>query len=85
MGSYLYIFFIYLYLYRDALIVPMINCATSIFAGFVIFSVLGFMAYETGVSVDNVVRQGKRLWEFHPILYHFIFYSKFKICFRFYN
>ncbi|CAI9734865.1 sodium- and chloride-dependent glycine transporter 1-like [Octopus vulgaris] len=47
--------------YKDALIVPMINCATSIFAGFVIFSVLGFMAFETGVSVDNVVRQGPGL------------------------
>lgn len=47
--------------YRDAMIVPIINCATSIFAGFVIFSVLGFMAAESGKSVDEVVTQGPGL------------------------
>lgn len=47
--------------YKDALIVPLINCGTSIFSGFVIFAVLGFMAHETGVSVDHVVTQGPGL------------------------
>ena len=40
------------------MIVPLINCATSIFAGFVIFSILGFMAHEAGTTVDKVVTQG---------------------------
>ena len=44
--------------YRDAMIVPLINCGTSVFAGLVIFSVLGFMSYETGVAIDKVVTQG---------------------------
>ena len=44
---------------RDALIVAGINCATSIFAGFVIFSVLGFMAQDSGLKVEDVVADGK--------------------------
>ncbi|XP_069100866.1 sodium- and chloride-dependent glycine transporter 1-like [Argopecten irradians] len=47
--------------YRDAMIVPFVNCGTSLFAGLVIFSVLGFMAHETGVDIKNVVTQGPGL------------------------
>lgn len=47
--------------YRDAMVVPLIGCSTSIFAGFVIFSVLGFMSHETGISIESVVTQGPGL------------------------
>ncbi|XP_052063515.1 sodium- and chloride-dependent glycine transporter 2-like isoform X2 [Mytilus californianus] len=48
-------------IYRDSLIVPLMNSGTSLFAGFVTFSVLGFMAHEKGVSVEKVVTQGPGL------------------------
>lgn len=45
-------------IYRDTLIVSLINCGTSLFSGFVIFSVMGFMAHELGMSVKDVVSSG---------------------------
>ncbi|GFQ87726.1 sodium- and chloride-dependent glycine transporter 2, partial [Trichonephila clavata] len=47
--------------YRDSLAIPLINCATSILAGLVVFSLLGFMAYETGKSIEDVVSEGPGL------------------------
>jgi len=46
---------------RDAVIIALANSATSIFAGFVIFSILGFMAEELGVEVSEVVEGGTAL------------------------
>ena len=43
---------------RDALIIAILNSLTSIFAGFVIFSIIGFMAFETGRDVDKVISKG---------------------------
>jgi len=43
---------------RDAVIVTLINCGTSIFAGFVVFSILGFMAAEQHVGVSDVADDG---------------------------
>lgn len=40
--------------YRDALLTSSINCLTSFLAGFVIFSVLGYMAKVQNVDIDKV-------------------------------
>ncbi|XP_034018978.1 sodium- and chloride-dependent betaine transporter-like [Thalassophryne amazonica] len=47
--------------YRDCLALCCLNSATSIFAGFAVFSVLGFMAYDMGVSVSEVAASGPGL------------------------
>ena len=47
--------------HRDALVVAFLNCGTSVFAGFVVFSILGFMAHKSGEEVQNVVKSGAAL------------------------
>ncbi|XP_026230435.1 sodium- and chloride-dependent GABA transporter 3-like [Anabas testudineus] len=47
--------------YKDCFWFCLLNSATSFVAGFVVFSVLGFMAQKQGVSVDNVAESGPGL------------------------
>ena len=45
--------------FRDALITSSINCFTSFFAGFAVFTVLGHMATIQGKEVKDVARSGQ--------------------------
>lgn len=47
--------------YRDTYIFATVNSFTSILAGLVIFSILGFMAKRQGVSVEEVAESGPGL------------------------
>ncbi|CAL4064340.1 unnamed protein product, partial [Meganyctiphanes norvegica] len=48
-------------IYKDAMVTSAINCCTSFISGFVIFSVLGYMAKKTGKPIENVVAEGPGL------------------------
>lgn len=45
----------------DSIIVPIVNCGTSIFAGFTVFSVIGFMSHRTGLAIEDVASAGPSL------------------------
>jgi len=47
--------------YRDSIIFACVNSGTSLYGGFVIFSVLGFMAQKQGVEVKDVAKGGPGL------------------------
>lgn len=46
---------------RDALLTSFINSATSFISGFVIFSVLGYMAHTSGQRIEDVATEGPGL------------------------
>ena len=48
-------------LYRDAILVSVTCCGTSFFCGFVIFSIIGFMAKEINMPVAEVIQSGPGL------------------------
>ncbi|KAJ8289587.1 hypothetical protein GJAV_G00002980 [Gymnothorax javanicus] len=47
--------------YKDTIWLCLLNSATSFVAGFAVFSVLGFMAHEQGVPIDEVAESGPGL------------------------
>ncbi|KAM8952909.1 sodium- and chloride-dependent neutral and basic amino acid transporter B(0+)-like [Pelodytes ibericus] len=44
--------------YIDSIVVCIINCLTSLFAGFAIFSIIGHMAFISGKRVPDVIDEG---------------------------
>lgn len=46
------------FLYSDAIVVSVMDCVTSVFAGLVIFAIIGYMAHELGVKLDEVASEG---------------------------
>ncbi|ESO89519.1 hypothetical protein LOTGIDRAFT_218886 [Lottia gigantea] len=47
--------------YKDAIIVSILDCLTSVFAGCVIFSIIGYMAHELNLGIDKVASEGAGL------------------------
>ena len=55
---------------RDTFLVSIGDAVTSIFAGLVIFAILGFMASELSTTVDRVADEGK-VFVFHGTSFFF--------------
>ena len=47
--------------FRDALIVPVANCLTSVFVGFVFFALMGYTADIVGEPIEKLIRSGEHL------------------------
>ena len=47
--------------HRDAILIAIFNSLTSIYAGFVVFCVLGYLGYTTNKDVGDVVESGIKL------------------------
>ena len=54
------------YYFRDCTIIAIINSGTSVLGGFVVFSVLGFMAKQQNVDIDEVADKGITIMRFKP-------------------
>ncbi|XP_074653462.1 sodium- and chloride-dependent glycine transporter 1-like [Tubulanus polymorphus] len=48
-------------IYRDAIVIPVLTCFTSFFAGFVTFSIIGHLAHQAGVTVSEALTSGPGL------------------------
>ncbi|CAF1329947.1 unnamed protein product [Rotaria sordida] len=46
---------------RDCIFVTACDCFTSVFAGFAIFSILGYMSFKTGLPIEQVAKGGPGL------------------------
>ncbi|XP_041454388.1 sodium-dependent noradrenaline transporter-like isoform X2 [Lytechinus variegatus] len=47
--------------YRDAIFTSSINCFTSFFSGFAVFSILGYLSFKTGKDISEVATEGPGL------------------------
>ncbi|XP_051544675.1 sodium- and chloride-dependent GABA transporter 2-like [Myxocyprinus asiaticus] len=47
--------------YKDCIALCILNSSTSIFAGFVVFSILGFMSHQLGLPMEEIVSSGPGL------------------------
>ena|SRR6218665_2110218 len=45
--------------FRDAVVINVVSFCTSLYAGFAVFSIIGYMAHEYGVPIQEVIKSGE--------------------------
>ena len=46
---------------QTAVAIPLANCLTSFFAGFVVFAYMGYLSHITGQDISNIIESGQGL------------------------
>lgn len=47
--------------FRDAVVINVVSFCTSLYAGFAVFSIIGYMAHEYGVPIQEVIKSGESI------------------------
>lgn len=65
---------------RDAIMINIVSFFTSIYAGFAVFSIIGYMASEYNVEVDQIIDSGSNPRAHESLLMQsFLEYSECRI------
>ena len=59
--------------------IPIVNCLTSFFAGFVVFAYMGYISEITGQNIDNIIEAGIRNHHYQYFTIIFLFKVEFII------
>ena len=79
--AYNYIYVFVFLTYSNAIIAPIATCVTSFLAGFIVFSVAGFLSVKSGVHVSKAMNAGvsnefftgTNLFLFFIFIFNFLF------------
>ena len=47
--------------FRDAIMINLVSFFTSLYAGFAVFSIIGYMAHEQGLEIEKVIDSGRSM------------------------
>lgn len=71
--------------FRDAVVINVVSFCTSLYAGLAVFSIIGYMAHEYRVPIQDVIKSGESVVDIDPWLQNglsFLYYLTccFSIC-----
>ena len=65
---------VFIFIYRDAIVINIVSFLTSLYAGIAVFSIIGYMANEYEVDIEKVINSGEFanfvLYRFHEMMFN---------------